>query len=98
MQTKSLGYRRLDCLLELFNEEDKEYRLKGSDIALYSLLKRFKGELFELDDYFHKSFRQCNVCDLKEGNGEIDRAVWHLIDISEIFLKLYDKTIEKIKE
>lgn len=62
-----------------------EKRVKTSDSyasrALYKLLKEYESKLPNIDDYFHKAFRQIDVTD----SGNIDMAIWLLINESDDF-------------
>lgn len=70
--------------LELF---DKRTRSSGSHVcrALYNVLLKYEDCLPDIDDYFHKSFRQTDVTD----NAKIDLAIWHLLHISDDFWYCY---------
>lgn len=59
----------------------------NADRALYCLLKRYQDVLPELDDYFHKAFRQTDVTD----SGYTDSAIWHLIGESQVFWRCFEK-------
>lgn len=84
---------KIDKLLELLDQETKdcnawnEDRSKPSDRALFHLLKRDKDNLPELNDYFHKAFRQTDV--LEDGN--LDSAIWHLLSDSTLFWRLFER-------
>lgn len=56
------------------------------DAALWHALRLWRDKLPELDGYFHKAFRQCDVL----GNGDADMVMWHLLDGSELFWKVFN--------
>ena len=75
---------KIKQFLELF-----EKRTKTSDSyasrALYKLLSEYESKLPNIDDYFHKAFRQIDVTD----SGNIDMAIWFLIHESDDFWYCY---------
>mgnify|MGYP000216819462 CR=1 FL=1 len=72
-------------LLELLDKATEEQR--GSDRALYLLLKLNAEVLPELDYGFHKAFRQYDVT----ASGEMDMAIWHLLGSSKTFWEVFGK-------
>lgn len=58
--------------------------------GLYLLLKAFADDLPEINGYFHKSFRQTDVIDIGD-HGAIDMAIWHLLQESEIFWRVFGR-------
>jgi hypothetical protein len=54
---------KLTRLLELLDRESRDDIDGYADCALWHALTRWKDDLPELDDYFHKCFRQCDVTD-----------------------------------
>ena len=70
--------------------EHMEERLPGSkpvDKALWHLLKRHEEKLPALDGYFHKAFRQIDVCD----TAHDDMAIWHLLQSSHLFWSVFEQ-------
>lgn len=59
----------------------------GPDRALYCLLRQFENDLPELDERFHKAFRQTDIT----GSGKIDMAIWHLIGASAVFWDCFSR-------
>ena len=83
---------RIEALLNEFRNavnRAAELDLSNADAdrALWSLLERWKDRLPELDGYFHKCFRQCNVTDSEHE----DAAIHSLLNISERFWKVFEK-------
>jgi hypothetical protein len=64
--------------------------LYSVDRALLCLLEEFEKNLPELDNYFHKAFRQVDVTD----SGRIDAAIWQLIGLSDTFWEAFDEVTE----
>lgn len=60
---------------------DCRYQKYPNDTALMQLLREFKECLPEVDDYFHKAFRQCDITP----SGRIDNAIWYLLNGTELF-------------
>ena len=63
---------------------------RDSDRALYALLSQFKEQLPELDDRFHKSFRQMD-CIEDDTEGTTDYVIWLLLCQSTLFWKILDE-------
>lgn len=85
----------IDRLLDLMEGAIKscdDYRQQSVDTALRLLLRKYRDELPELDDYFHKAFRQIDVTN----DGNIDMVIWHLIDASEAFWVAYEMVSKEI--
>ena len=80
---------KLTQLIELM----KEQAITPNDKALYHLLARWENELPELNDYFHKSFRQVDNVDLGNG-GHTDMAIWHLLGQSHLFWRLFEEAVK----
>lgn len=96
--------KHIERLLEKFDEKihlnegiysEKEHCIENS---LYHLLKRFKNDLPLVNFYFHKAFRQTDVIDIKNGEGEIDIAIYNLLCISKLFWMCYEETIKELGE
>lgn len=88
--------KKIDILLEKMNEQTKEPSLSGnrdSDRALYSMLKYYKDKLPDLDDYFHKSFRQTDIID-DDTEGTTDYVIWLLLCQSKLFWELYKEVVK----
>ena len=81
--------RRVQRLVRLLEEMDLETQGSNdkSERALWHLLMQWRERLPELDGYFHKAFRQCDVTD----DGHTDMAIWNLLHSSKIFWKLFEK-------
>lgn len=62
----------------------------GLERGLYLLLKAFADDLPEINDNFHKAFRQTDVIDVGD-HGAVDMAVWHLLHKSTIFWEVFGK-------
>ena len=77
-------------LMKLF-EGTLSDQSKSSDMALYHLLRRWKDSLPTLDVNCHKSFRQHDTT----SDGDTDMAIWHLLDGSVLFWKLYYEVMGK---
>lgn len=84
-----------ELLLVNLDERTKEcYGSKSFERALYILLREHKEEidgLIEEDQngtWFHKSFRQTDTIDYKQGT--LDVVIHKLLDSSKIFWKLLD--------
>lgn len=92
----------LKALDEATREAQKEERRNSdSERALFLLLKGFEKHLPEIDDYFHKAFRQVDVIpdfDEQISSGHIDSAIWVLLDKSKIFWEVYAELEIKDKE
>ncbi len=69
----------IDLLLEKFDEATRS--ASYADRALYRILLAYKDDLPVLDSYFHLAFRQTDVTD----SGDIDMAIWFLLNYSELF-------------
>ena len=88
-------------LLELLEKETQHVSAfttttndgKPSDRALWHLLKQWESKLPELDDYFHKAFRQVDVTD----DGHTDMAIWNLLSDSTLFWRLFERVQEEKK-
>lgn len=65
----------------------RQFLQANVDRALYHLLKENESSLPPLDDNFHKMFRQVDVTT----SGDIDMAMWRLINCSEAFWELFEK-------
>jgi len=76
---------QIEKLLELLDKATEEQR--GSERALYLLLKLNVAVLPELDYSFHKAFRQYDVTE----SGEMDMAIWHLLGVSKTFWEVFGK-------
>lgn len=74
---------KIEELLNLF--EQKTHDLSGFERGLYFLLKEFESNLPEIDDYFHKAFRQIDVTN----SGKIDMAIWNALQESNIFWECF---------
>lgn len=55
--------------------------------ALWHLLTKFKDVLPEMNDYFHKAFRQTDVTD----DEHADMAIWCLLQDAPVFWKLFEQ-------
>ena len=82
----TIGQQRLVRLLELLDKESREDINGYADRALWHALTRWKDSLPELDDYFHKCFRQCDVTD----DGHTDMVIWNLLNHSQRFWRLFE--------
>lgn len=87
-------YSECKKLLELFDVETQKGNCKSSDRALWHLLKYWENRLPELDDYFHKAFRQIDVTDY----GYVDMAIWNLLNDSTLFWRLFERVQGEKKE
>lgn len=77
--------------------EHMEERLPSSksvDIALWHLLKRHEEKLPALDGYFHKAFRQTDVC----GTAHDDMAIWHLLQSSNLFWSVFQQLTTELSD
>lgn len=87
----TVGQQRLVRLLELLDKESREDINGYADRALWHALTRWKDNLPELDDYFHKAFRQCDVTD----DGHTDMVIWCLLNHSKRFWRLFEMVQEE---
>ena len=59
------------------------------DRTLYLMLKRWVDEIPDYDPEnpgnFVKMFRQIDVVDEENGQGEMDLVIWHLLNCTELF-------------
>ena len=78
----------MNKLLLLMSEDENATR---TDRALYLLLCQFEDKLPELDDRFHKMFRQVDVID---EYPQVDMAIWHLLHESGSFWRCYDEVVK----
>lgn len=78
---------RIVRLLALLEQETKSPECSPSDRALWHLLKRWESELPEINDLFHKKFRQVAVTD----SGHTDMAIWNLLHHSKMFWRLFER-------
>lgn len=83
---------RLDAMLKDF--DDVSLRASRSDMtnadgdrALWHMLMRWREELPDLDGYFHKCFRQCDVT----GTGHEYMVIHCLLSQSVRFWKVFEK-------
>ncbi len=65
----------------------KEAKESPQDTALWHLLKDNIETLPCIDGYFHKAFRQVDVCN----NGHVDMAIYHLLQQSNTFWECFRK-------
>ena len=79
---------------EAINHIDENYESYWSDYALLSLLKEYKDYLPELNYYFHKAFRQCDITP----SGKIDSAIYCLLHASKIFWQTFDEVLNENKK
>lgn len=79
-------------VMELY---DAATKIKNQERPLYLLLKyqeKVVGPLFDEDvGYFHKAFRQIDVT----SSGELDAAIWHLLDQASTFWECVAKVMTK---
>lgn len=72
---------------ELLDKYDRLTKLQKRERALWNLLKANEKHIEELIEedptgfYFHKSFRQNDVC----GNYNMDLAIWLLLNEAKLF-------------
>lgn len=87
-QSTALRCGALVRLLAALDEETKARMTPEdhADRALWHLLKRWQKELPDLDERFHKSFRQCDIT----SDGETDMAIWNLLGGSRRFWRLFE--------
>lgn len=86
---------KIDILLEkLYNRihnanfnNKEEYKELLLNKALWHILTEYKDKLPELNDYFHKAFRQCDITE----SGHIDMVIHSLLDASTIFWEIFEK-------
>ena len=83
---------RLDAMLKDFDDvSQRASRLDltnaDGDRALWHMLMRWRERLPELDGYFHKCFRQCDVTD----TGHEDMVIHCLLSQSVRFWKVFEK-------
>lgn len=77
-------------LLKAYDGLTKNDLRYENERALFRLLNGFKKEitgLIEADPsgfWFHKAFRQTDVT----GNGDIDMAIWHLLQKASLFWQI----------
>lgn len=79
-------------LLEVFRAKIErklsiEPEIYSADLALLYLLEEFEKDLPEVDDYFHKAFRQVDPID-RDG---VNYAIWNLVGLSELFWEAFDE-------
>jgi hypothetical protein len=91
--TPTVEQQRLVRLLELLDEESRNDIYGNADRALWHALTRWKDRLPELDDYFHKCFRQCDVTD----DGHTDMVIWNLLNHSKRFWRLFERVQDEWK-
>jgi hypothetical protein len=76
--------------IQLMDEATRDFSSakQQPDRALFFLLKRYANELPDVreKETFHKWFRQIDVTD----SGEVDMAIWHLIDCSKVVWECLD--------
>jgi hypothetical protein len=77
---------RIERLLKLYDEATKDKNIPA-ERALWHLLNRWKDKLPELDERFHKNFRQCDVTD----DGSTDMAIWQLLYAARIFWDIFEQ-------
>lgn len=82
-----LKFNEIERLLVLLKEAVNSDKTSNSDKALYLLLEQYQDRLPELDDRFHKSFRQTNVTK----NDDIDKAIHSLLYTSAIFWNIFEQ-------
>lgn len=87
--------KRIEKLLELFNEESRNDFKNPEGRSLYLLLEEYMDDLPELDERFTKTFRQNDVT----GSGGIDMAIWNLLNSnsSKTFWKLFERVQDEKK-
>lgn len=87
----------IELLLSLYRTEldtHDKLHIEFIDWALYHLLVANKSKLPELDDYFHKAFRQVDVTD----SGNTDAAIWVLLSGAKLFWPIFAKVTQKSGE
>lgn len=76
----------IDLLKEFGTASKKDNRER----ALWHLLKTNEKEITGIvegdPEYFHKAFRQIDVCK----DGHMDMAIWLLLDEARLFWKVFD--------
>lgn len=77
-------------LRKIIEKMDRLVRDSGkatrADSILLLMLKRWEDEIPEYNEvFFHKQFRQTDVVDNENGQGEMDMVIWHLLHESSLF-------------
>lgn len=83
LESKNTKINKLLSLLEKVPLEDSNFY---ADRALWHILTRWKDNLPELDHYFHRAFRQCDVTD----DGNTDMVIWNLLNHSANFWRFFE--------
>lgn len=78
---------KIDKILKMMDQKTRKEWLPV-ERALFHLLKQHKEELPELNNYFHKAFRQVDV--INDGSGHMDMAIYNLLDASKIFWEYFE--------
>jgi hypothetical protein len=76
---------KLDRLLSTFERKIEETSGDLHEHALLHMLKRWRAQLPDPDDYFHKTFRQCDVLP----TGHEDMVMWNLLGASKLFWQAF---------